>query len=62
MRTRWRWGGPYRVAAAAVVGLALVVAGCASTEPRLAQSAQAEAWGKCDPTPRTTFTLVCFKR
>jgi len=45
-----------------VLALALIVAGCATRETPLAQSDQVEAWGTCDPNPRTAFILVCLKR
>ncbi len=51
-----------RLGAVALVGIALTVAGCATADPRLAQSGPAESWGKCDPSPRTSFTLLCYKR
>ena len=52
--------GPFRLAGLALIGLALLVDGCASPRPRIADETKVEEWGRCDQ-PQPHFTVLCLQ-
>ena len=52
--------GPFRLAGLAVIGLALLIEGCASPRPRIADETKVEAWGRCSQA-QPQFTVLCLQ-
>ena len=52
--------GPFRLAGLALIGLALLIEGCASPRPRIADETKVEAWGCCSQA-QPQFTVLCLQ-
>ena len=50
----------FRLAGLASIGLALLIAGCASSRPRIVDETKVEAWGRCSRA-QPSFTVVCLQ-
>lgn len=66
MRVRVQASGFFRLGVAAALGLALLLAGCASSAPRTAQSSPPaspeEGWGRCHRSQLVNITFLCYQR
>ena len=51
---------PFRLAALAVIGLALLFGSCASPRPRIADETKVEEWGRCSQA-QPHFTVLCLQ-
>jgi hypothetical protein len=50
----------FRLARVAAIGLALLIAGCASSRPRILDETKVEEWGRCAHA-QPNFTVVCLQ-
>ena len=50
----------FRRAAVASIGLALLIAGCASSRPRVVDETKVEEWGRCVHA-QPNFTVLCLQ-
>ena len=53
--------GLLRLAMLAVIGLSLLLSGCASARPRIADETKVEEWGRCSHIHPVNFTVLCFQ-
>lgn len=53
--------GLLRLAALAVIGLTLLLSGCAGQRPRVADETKLEEWGRCHRGQPANFTVVCLQ-
>ena len=52
--------GPSRLAGLVLIGLALLIEGCASPRPHIADETKVEEWGRCSQA-QPHFTLLCLQ-
>jgi len=53
--------GLLRLAALAAIGLVVVLSGCASPRPRVADETKVEEWGRCHRGQPSNFTVLCLQ-
>jgi len=55
-----RLPGLFRLPGLASIGLAFLIAGCASPRPRIVDETKVEEWGRCHQA-QVNFTVLCLQ-
>jgi hypothetical protein len=53
--------GLLRPAMLAMIGLSLLLSGCAAARPRVADETKIEEWARCSHTDPIRFTILCLE-